>query len=103
MAVLGRDLEYAGEAEMESILWCDYDVIILDAGVINDLPSTISLIRSRNAEARIVVFSSAPHWKQAREVMLAGAVDYAPKLLDSKYIFSTLTRNLAKRAPPHRR
>ena len=98
-SALDRVLEIVSEAKMEHIPWRDYDLIILNAGVISDLLSTISWIRSQNSGARVVVLSPAPTWEQAREVMLVGAIDYAPKSLDREYILSTLKKNLVRRAP----
>lgn len=97
-SALDRTLEIVSEARIEHISWHDYDLIILDAGVISDLVSTIQRIHSQDSGARIMVFSPAPTWKQAREVMLARAVDYARKLLDREHILSTLKKNLARRA-----
>jgi DNA-binding NarL/FixJ family response regulator len=99
MSTLDGALEMVGEAGIQHIPWRDYDLVILDASVFSDLPSIISWIRSQDPEARIVVFSPAPAWKQAREVMLAGAIDYACKSLDREYILSTLKKNLARQAP----
>lgn len=95
-SVFDRALEVVSEARMEHIPWRDYDLIILEAGVISDLLSTISWIHSQSSGARVMVFSPAPTWKQAREVMLAGATDYARKSLDREYILSTLKKNLAR-------
>jgi DNA-binding NarL/FixJ family response regulator len=99
VSALDGALEIVGEASIQRISWRDYDLVILDASVFSDLPSTISWIRSQDPEARIVVFSTAPVWKQAREVMRAGAIDYAGKSLDREYILSTLKKNLVRRAP----
>ena len=96
-SALDRALEVASEAEREHIPWRDYDLIILDAGVVSDLVSTIHWIHLQDSEARVVVLSSAPTWKQAREVMLAGAIDYTRKSLDREHILSTLKRNLTRR------
>lgn len=99
VSALDKALEIVSETKMKHILWHDYDLVILDAGVCSDLPSTISWIRSQNSETRIAVFSPAPTWKQAREVMLAGAIDYARKLLDEEHILLTLRNDLVRRAP----
>lgn len=99
MAALDRELGIASEAEITQIAWCDYDLVILDAGIVSDLHAVISQIRAYNPEARIVVLSSSPDWKQAREVMLAGGVDYTRKSLDKDYILSTLKKDLAKPVP----
>ena len=100
---LDGTLEVFDVSSARSVSWQDYDLLILDAGAIQDLPSTISQIRLQDPEARVVVFSPAPTWKQAREVMLAGAADYARKSLDKAYILSTLQKNLARRAPSWQR
>ncbi|HLF29019.1 MAG TPA: hypothetical protein VJG32_22050 [Anaerolineae bacterium] len=96
-------IEVVDEASLPDIHWQDYDLVILNSSVSSDLPSTISWIRSQDPTAQIVVFSSAPAWKQAREVMLAGAIDYAHKSLNKEYILSTLERNLARQASSRRR
>jgi DNA-binding NtrC family response regulator len=103
VSTLDRTLEVFNASSAQPISWRDYDLIILDAGVIQDLRSTISQIRLRDPEARVVVFSPAPTWKQAREVMLAGAADYAGKSLDKSYVLSTLQKNLTRRAPSWQR
>jgi DNA-binding NarL/FixJ family response regulator len=102
-SALDRALEVVSEAEREHIRWRDYDLIILDAGVVSDLVSTIHWIHLQDSGARVVVLSSAPTWKQAREVMLAGAMDYARKSLNREHILSTLKRNLTGRAPSWQR
>jgi DNA-binding NarL/FixJ family response regulator len=103
VSALDRALEIVSEAKMKYILWHDYDLVILKTDVISDLLSIISRIRSQDPEARIVVFSPAPGWKQAREVMLAGAMDYAPKSLDREDVLSTIKKNLARRTTSWRR
>jgi DNA-binding NarL/FixJ family response regulator len=99
VSALDRVLEVVGEAEMNHIQWYDYDLIILDTSVIGNLFSVISQIRSQDPQARIVIFSPVPTWKQARDIMLTGAIDYAPKSLEKENLLSTLKRNLVKRAP----
>jgi DNA-binding NtrC family response regulator len=95
-SALDITLEIASRASMEHIPWHDYDLIILDAGAISDVLSTISWIHAQDSGAGVVILSPAPTWKQAREVMLAGAVDYARKSLDRDYIIATLEKNLAR-------
>ena len=103
VSALDGALEVVNEASLQYVPWHDYDLVILDASVFSDLPSTISWIRMQYPETRIVVFSPAPAWKQAREVMLAGAIDYTHKSLNREYILSTLKKNLARRAPSWQR
>lgn len=98
VSALDGSLEVISEFDKQHISWRYYDLVILDASVFGDLPSTIFWIRSQCSEARIVVFSPAPAWKQARETMLAGATDYTRKSLNREYILLTLNRNLARMA-----
>ncbi len=64
-------------------IYQDCELFILDTGAVaDDLISIIKRIRSSNAKARIVVVSPAPHWKEARETLLAGASDYRRKIDD---------------------
>lgn len=93
---LDRELVLANVTTSE-IPWRDYDLVILDAGAVGDLGRVIAHIRARNAEARIIIFSSSPSWEQAREALLAGAVDYAPKELRHSYILGVVKRGLSKR------
>jgi DNA-binding response OmpR family regulator len=102
-SALDGTLDVVDEAEREHIRWGNYDLIILDAGVVSDLVSMIHWIHLQDSEAHVVVLSSAPTWKQAREVMLAGAMDYARKSLNREHVLSTLKRNLTRRAPPWQR
>jgi len=94
---LGREPVPATENNIAEVPWGDYDLVILDDGAVGDLAGTISHIRARNPGGRIILFSSAPSWEQAREAMLAGAVDYAPKELRHKYIVGVIRRALSKR------
>jgi hypothetical protein len=91
---LKRNLEEVNEDQAEGVIWQNYDFIILDAGIIYELSKFIAGIISHNPNARIVIFSSVPAWEEARDVMLAGAVDYAYKTMNKTDIYSTLKKNL---------
>lgn len=93
---LKREPVLATTTTIDEVPWGDYDLVILDAGAVGDLVKVISQIRARNAEARIILFSSSPTWEQAREAMLAGAVDYAPKVLRHNYILDVIRRGLSR-------
>jgi DNA-binding response OmpR family regulator len=67
------------------------DLIILDAGAVrDDLGSIVRHIRATNPQIRIVVVSSAPHWREARQTLLAGATDYVRKANDQNGILDIL-------------
>lgn len=61
---------------------CQYSVIFIDAATVADVPALIITLRRQCPTLRIVVATSSPTWKQAREAMQAGAVDYIRKTPD---------------------
>jgi DNA-binding NarL/FixJ family response regulator len=81
--------------------WAGHDLIILDASVVGDLASTIRTIRAFDPLVRIVVVSPTPHWKQARETLVAGGTDYVKKAEDETELVGILRESLA-RAPSAR-
>jgi DNA-binding NarL/FixJ family response regulator len=90
LLLLDMELISVSKLELDEKLLSDSDLVILDAGTVSDLAVTISRLIKQNPKMRIVVFSSWPDWKQAREAMLAGAIYYSPKILDQRHIFTTL-------------
>jgi DNA-binding NarL/FixJ family response regulator len=59
-----------------------YVLIVLEAIAQEDITNFIERIRDANPDAKIVVFSAAPHWEEAKKVLLAGASDYIEPSLD---------------------
>ncbi len=100
LSELGHELVIIPKLQIARPHQGDYDLVIVDAAVTNDLRSLISVMRSRDPTVRIVVFSSVDDWTWAREAMLAGAVDYTLKSLDESRIVVTLKRDLLQRVPP---
>jgi DNA-binding NtrC family response regulator len=97
---LGQSLETGIISELEySLDRNDYSLIVFDATNICNLSQKIKQIHIRNPDARIIVFSSAPEWKEATEVMIAGAMDYQRKYLGEKYIYTIFKRNLSLLPP----
>jgi len=77
-----------------------YDVIIVDAGVVEDteVVQLVLRLRAQQPEARIVVASASPTWRRAREVLQAGATDYIRKSLDEEELRSKIQQVL--KVPP---
>ena len=55
------------------------DLIIVDASTTQRTAQLIAMLRSLNRGGRIVAFTASPDWKEARELLKAGALDYVPK------------------------
>jgi DNA-binding NarL/FixJ family response regulator len=61
-----------------------YDVVLIDAGVVQDVVRLVTHLRAQQPQLRIVVVTASPTWQQSREVFRAGAADYLRKSLDRK-------------------
>ena len=99
---LGGTLTVLEQRDAKEEMLADFDLIILDASAVDDLALTIRTIRSIHPLLRIVVVSPTPHWKQARESLVAGGTDYVRKVEDQAALLSILQESLA-RAPSARR
>lgn len=99
---LGRGLEVVSGPESDSIaLRRDYALVVLDASFVSDSPRTVAAICSRNPSVHLMVFSPAPQWQEAKEVILAGAADYELKSSREEHILLILKRNLDKLVSRH--
>lgn len=67
-----------------------YDIIVIDATVVENMPDLIKTIRSQDVKVRIVVATASPAWEKAREAFRAGATDYIWKSMDKKRLLETL-------------
>jgi DNA-binding NtrC family response regulator len=76
-----------------------YKLIVMDVWATPDIARSISAIRRLQPDARIVVASAAPAWRQAREAFDAGAVAFTVKSLDVGELQTTL-RQAHKTTPP---
>ena len=77
---IGKSLVLVDCKRISETLIFDYELVILDENIEFDLTFVLAYIYSCNPFAPVVVISSALHCKQARETLLAGAVDYVPKI-----------------------
>jgi DNA-binding NtrC family response regulator len=71
-----------------------FDLIVLDSNAIPDLSALIQQVLIADPAARAIVFSPIPAWREAREAMRAGAVDYQQKSLNEDEILARLRRHL---------
>jgi DNA-binding NarL/FixJ family response regulator len=57
----------------------NYNVIIIDAGAVQDAASLVARVRDIQPASRIIVATASPTWQRAREMLKAGASDYIRK------------------------
>lgn len=79
------ELHILSEAEAVRIVGeREYDVVLIDAGAVQDVIRLIARLRAQRPRARIVVVTASPTWQQSREIFRAGAADYIRKSLDKR-------------------
>lgn len=83
LAPLGG-LQTCAETELASFISGTYRLILVDAASVADLVKLIAWIQARQPRAGILVATATPTWKQARQVLSAGATDYVRKVADEK-------------------
>ncbi len=91
-------LRVAGEDELARCLEeQSYNAVILDAGAVVTAATAVTKILERNPSTEVYVITTSPHWRVARDVLRAGAVDYLPKSRLSEDLFDSL-RDSAQRS-----
>lgn len=94
VANLNGELVVVNVMMKEKIRWSDYDLVVLEAGSIHDLVATIEEIQKGSPHSQVVVFSPVPQYKQAVEVILAGAADYYRQTHDVETLSEILRKAL---------
>lgn len=78
-----------------------YEIIIIDVGTVGGRSSSlVRQIREEQHEAKVVVATTAPTWRQAKEFFQVGAIDYVRKSQDEKQVLLTFQEVLRKKLPP---
>jgi DNA-binding response OmpR family regulator len=73
-----------------------YQMIIIDAGVVEDMAALISMFRDVAPSVPIVVATASPTWQSAKEVFMSGANDYIRKSLDASALGATLQEIISR-------
>jgi DNA-binding NtrC family response regulator len=87
----------------ENVLKCvqldGYDLLIIDATVVENVPALVVRIRAHYPGARIIVTTASPTWRRAREAFQTGVIDYIRKSLDRDEMRSAVQTALDKKLP----
>lgn len=90
-------LQVAAETEgLNSLRDQPYDLVILDAAVIDDLGELVQNIRTQRPNVPVVVVTNSPTWQRARQLFTFGASDYVRKSFDTVTLRDTFSRLLSK-------
>jgi len=105
--VLRRALSPLGELDIvpekeavQAAIENPYDMVIVDAGAVQDTALLVSRLRAQRPETRIVVATASLTWRRSREVLQAGAADYIRKSLDETELRSKIQAVLEFPPPP---
>ena len=91
------ELEISSEKDwQEHIRRQSYALIIIDASISINPVYIVRQLRISQPEAKIVVMTDAPTWKQARELFYAGVADYLLKLSSPQELLSAFRQVLAR-------
>jgi DNA-binding NtrC family response regulator len=91
------ELQVAPEIDgLTSLRGQTYDLVILDAAVIDDLNLLIQSIRRESPNVPVVVVTNSPTWQRARQLFTFGASDYVRKSFDTGALRETFSRILSK-------
>jgi DNA-binding NarL/FixJ family response regulator len=88
------------EEAVKLVLQQSYDLVIIDATAVKNVPLLVSRIRAQRPDGRLVVATASPTWRRAREAFQAGAADYIRKSLDREEILLTVQATLDKKPTP---
>ncbi len=85
---------------IEHIMQLSYDMILVDATVVRDVPSLIAHIRDRLPEANVIVGAADLNWEMARAAFQAGALDYIDQSRSIRELRMLLARILEGQHDP---
>lgn len=95
------ELDITSEKDwQEHIRRQSYALIIIDASLAINPVYIVRQLRISQPEARIVVMTDAPSWKQARELFYAGAADYLLKLSSPQELLAAFRAVLDRHVVP---
>jgi vacuolar-type H+-ATPase subunit F/Vma7 len=76
-------LDIIQEEALKTIIPDKYNLLIIDAGAVNNVARLVSNLRMEQSKPVLVVTAS-PTWQTAREILKAGAIDYIGRSFDKK-------------------
>lgn len=79
-----------------------FALVIVDSGVVKKPASLVSELAFQKPDLPIAVASAAPNWREARDTLRAGAVDYFQQTL-SKIELQQIIQNLLTLSDSHGR
>jgi DNA-binding response OmpR family regulator len=95
LAPLGSLEVMQEESTLDCPLGC-YDIVIVDAAGVRNVPSMVAHLRVERPQACVVVVTASPTWERAREAFQAGAADYIRKSLHRGELLAVVREVLSR-------
>ncbi len=78
-----------------------FDLLLIDASSVdNDIASLVQLLHLENEWVPIVVATTSPTWRRARDILLAGASDYIGRSFEPERIRAKCRDAMEQRGAP---
>ncbi len=88
LAVLG-ELTICAESMLDEEPDEDYDLVVVDAsGLQMEVAERVAWLSGRFPNVPIIVLTSSPTWRRARNVLQAGAADYMRRSFDDEQLLA---------------
>jgi DNA-binding NtrC family response regulator len=100
LTALGKVEILPRKEAMEQIPVYHYDMVIIDATMLDSELLLLSEIRSLQPHTRLLVLTASPTWRRARDILKAGAMDYLSKSLSEKEYLNTFLEILDRTPLP---
>ncbi|HXU38727.1 MAG TPA: response regulator [Blastocatellia bacterium] len=85
------------EEAVKLVMSVGYDLVIVDATVVDNVPLLLARIRAQRPSAYVVVATANPSWDKARQAFQAGASDYVSKSFDATEILAVVSAEIKRR------
>lgn len=84
-------LRVATEKEAnKEFLKLPYELVIIDAATVEEPVPLAQKFHDLKPDTRIAVMTTVPTWREARDILRAGIVDYFPRTLPSQELLITI-------------
>jgi len=74
----------------EEFLKLPYELIIIDAATVEQPVTLAQKFHNLKPDVRVAVMTTVPTWREARDILRAGVVDYFPRTLPSQELLVTI-------------
>lgn len=99
LTALGTLQVFPQKEAIQHIRQDQYDLVIIDKSFAKNELHLIERIRSLQPDARIIAITSTPTWRQIREILKAGAMDYISKSMSEREYF-LIFKDILDKQPP---